>query len=389
MIPRRLEAVVRASLRRFPVVALVGARQVGKTTLARRIAAARGMRAAILDLERPSDLAKLADPELYLGQLAGRLVILDEVQQSPDLFRTLRALVDERRRPGRFLVLGSASPRLLRQSAESLAGRIVYHELGPLALHEVGAAQHARLWLRGGFPQSYLARSAAASAEWRDAFIATHLERDLPQLGIRVPMGNLRRFWTMLAHAHGQLWNASKIAASLGVSGPTVRHYLDILVATYMVRELPAYHANLAKRLVKASKLYVRDAGIVHALLGLRTMDAVLGHPACGASWEGWVIEQILALAPAPARASFYRTAAGAEIDLVLEQPGRPMLGFEIKRSAAPRPSKGLLAAMRDLRLEKAYVVSPVRERFAIARQIQVVPPDQLPGLLGRASATS
>jgi predicted AAA+ superfamily ATPase len=368
-------------LRRFPAVALVGARQVGKTTLARRMLRRIPGRAVLLDLERPSDLAKIAEPELYLEPLARKLVVLDEVQRAPGLFPVLRALVDAHRRPGRFLLLGSASPDLLRQSAESLAGRVVYHELGPFALHEVGSAGAARLWLRGGFPASYLAPSESASLAWREAFIATHLERDLPQLGFRVPPANLRRFWLMLAHGHGQLWNASKVGASLGLTAPTMRHYLDILAATFMVRELPPFHANLKKRLVKTAKVYIRDSGILHGLLGLKTRDEVLAHPVCGASWEGWAIEQILARAPAGARASFYRTAAGAEIDLVLEQPSRNMLGFEIKRSVEPRPSRGLLSAMEDLGLGKAYVVCPVRERFALSPHIEAVPVAELPHL--------
>ena len=376
---------MRASLRRFPVVGLFGARQVGKTTLARRLLRAMPGRTVLLDLERPSDLAKLAEPELYLEPLAGRLVVLDEVQRSPGLFPVLRALVDARRRPGRFLLLGSASPDLLRQSAESLAGRIAYHELGPFALHEVGSAQAARLWLRGGFPGSFLARSGIASLAWREAFIATHLERDLPQLGIRVPAANLRRFWLMLAHSHAQLWNASRIGASLGLTVPTMRHYLDILSATFMVRELAPFHANLGKRLVKSPKVYVRDSGILHALLGLGTRDDLLAHPASGASWEGWVIEQILALAPAGSRASFFRTAAGAEIDLLLERPGGSTLAFEIKRSAAPRASRGLLTAMQDLGLRKAHVVCPVRERFALAAGVEALPAEELPRVLGKS----
>jgi hypothetical protein len=385
MIPRSLESAVRASLRRFPVVGLVGARQTGKTTLARKLLRAMPGGAVLVDLERPSDLAKLAEPELYLEPLAGRLVVLDEAQRLPGLFPVLRALVDARRRPGRFLLLGSASPDLLRQSAESLAGRIAYHELGPFALHEVGSAHAARLWLRGGFPGSFLARSGIASLAWREAFIATHLERDLPQLGIRVPAANLRRFWLMLAHGHAQLWNASRIGASLGLTVPTMRHYLDILSATFMVRELAPFHANLRKRLVKSPKVYVRDSGLLHALLGLGTRDDVLAHPASGASWEGWVIEQILALAPAGSRASFFRTAAGAEIDLLLERPGGSTLAFEIKRSAAPRASRGLLTAMQDLGLKKAHVVCPVRERFTLAAGVDALPVEELPRVLGAA----
>jgi len=383
MLSRTLEPRVRAALRRFPVVALVGARQVGKTTLARRLALRRAAaRTVMLDLERPSELARLADPEAYLGPLSGKLVVLDEAQRLPELFPVLRALVDERRRPGRFLLLGSATPDLRRQSAESLAGRIVYLELPPLTLAEVGAGNADRLWSRGGFPASFLARTDAASFEWREAYVETHLERDLPQLGIRVPAANLRRFWTMLAHSHAQLWNASRIGASLGLTAPTVRHYLDTLASTFMLRELPAYHRNLRKRLVKTPKVYLRDSGLLHALLGLSTLDEVLAHPVCGASWEGWVIEQILAHAPLGARASFYRTATGAEIDLLLERPGRPLLAFEIKRTSAPAVAKGMRAAMEDLGLKKAYLVCPVKERYPLASGIEALPVGTLPQVL-------
>jgi hypothetical protein len=380
MLPRALEARVDAALRSFPVVALLGARQVGKTTLARRLVSRRAAtRVVMLDLERPSDLGRLADAEAYLEPRWTRLVVLDEVHRLPGLFPLLRALVDEHRRPGRFLLLGSATPDLRRQGSESLAGRIAYLELPPLTLAEVSGPNRDRLWLRGGLPSSYLARTDAASFTWRAAYVDTHLERDLPQLGVRVPAANLRRFWTMLAHSHGQLWNASRIGASLGVTAPTVRHYLDILGSTFMVRELPAYHRNLRKRLVKTPKAYLRDSGLLHALLGLATEDEVLAHPVCGASWEGWVLEQILAHARPGDRASFYRTAAGAEIDLVLERPGRPMVGFEIKRSTAPGVSKGLLSAMSDLRLKKAFVVYPGRERFPLARGIEALPAGELP----------
>jgi predicted AAA+ superfamily ATPase len=380
MLPRALEARVDAALRSFPVVALLGARQVGKTTLARRLVSRRAAtRVVMLDLERPSDLGRLADAEAYLAPRWTKLVVLDEVHRLPGLFPLLRALVDEHRRPGRFLLLGSATPDLRRQGSESLAGRIAYLELPPLTLAEVSGANQDRLWLRGGFPPSYLARTDAASFTWRAAYVDTHLERDLPQLGVRVPAANLRRFWTMLAHSHGQLWNASRIGASLGITAPTVRHYLDILGSTFMVRELPAYHRNLRKRLVKTPKVYLRDSGLLHALLGLATEDEVLAHPVCGASWEGWVLEQILAHARPGDRASFYRTAAGAEIDLVLERPGRPMVGFEIKRSTAPGVSKGLLSAMSDLRLKKAFVVYPGRERFPLARGIEALPAGELP----------
>lgn len=385
MIQRHLEAAVVDSLSRFPIVGLLGARQVGKTTLAKRIAGQTAGGTVHLDLEKPSDLARLSEPELYLRQHASKLVVLDEVQRQPDLFPVLRALVDEDRRPGRFLVLGSASPDLLRTSSESLAGRIVYHELPPLTADEAGLHGEAalKLWTRGGFPLSFLAQSDAASLEWREAFIATYLERDIPRLGIRVSATTLRRFWQMLAHAHGQLWNASKIAASLGVSPPSVRHYLDILQDSFLLRELQPYHANLRKRYVKSQKVYVRDSGLLHGLLGLGSLEDLLGHPVAGPSWEGWVIEQIIAAAPKSWKPWFYRTGAGAEIDLILEQPGkRRLLAFEIKFSASPKPSKGFWSALEDLGDAQGFVVCRTDERYPIAKGVEAIPLDEVHRIL-------
>ena len=380
MIERRLQSTVLDSLAKFPVVGLIGARQVGKTTLAHSIAA-RFPGTIYLDLERPTDAAKLTEAELYLQQHARALVILDEVQRQPGLFPVIRALVDAERRPGRFLVLGSASPDLLRQSSESLAGRIIYHELPLLSLGEVEptAENIRRLWGRGGFPASFLAATDRDSLQWREAFTQTYLERDIPALGIRVPAASLRRFWQMLAHAHGQLWNASKIAASLGVSAPSVRHYLDILQDTFMVRQLQPFHSNLKKRLVKSPKIYLRDSGILHALLRLERMDDVLGHPAAGASWEGWVIEQILAAVPASWRPWFYRTSAGAEIDLVLERPGqRPFIALEIKYAADAAPSRGFWSALSDLKGAQGLVVCPAEERYPLGKDVYALPVREL-----------
>jgi hypothetical protein len=377
MIRRHLIPALNQSLARFPVVALVGARQVGKTTLARALAREWGKPAIYLDLERPSDLARLLAPELYLEQHADKLVILDEIQRMPELFPLLRALVDSRRRNGRFLILGSASPDLIRNASESLAGRIVYHELSPFTLTETGAAEKTwrKLWFRGGFPGSFLAKSEADAVAWREAFIQTHLERDIPQLGIRVPAAMLRRFWQMLAHVHGQLWNGTAIASGLGVSVPTVRHYLDILEDTFMLRQLQPYHANTRKRLVKTPKVYLRDSGLLHTLLHLAAPDDLFGHPALGASWEGWVIEQILAQLPAGSQAFFYRTSAGAEVDLVIQRPGRkPLLAIEIKYAADPAPARGFWNAMEDLGGAKAYVVCPARERYPLAKNVWVCP---------------
>ena len=332
-----------------------------------------------LDLERPSDLAKLADPELFLSRHANRLVVLDEIQRRPELFSTLRSLIDDNRHPGRFLLLGSASPQLLQQASESLAGRISLHELSPFDVSEVQPtfAELPSFWLRGGYPLSWLDKTDEASAAWRESFIATHLERDIPAFGIRVPGTTLRRFWQMLAHLHGQMWNASRLASGFGVSAPTVQHYLDILEATYMVRRLPPLHANLSKRLVKSPKIYLRDSGLLHALLGLRSLEDLAGHPVVGASWEGWVLEQIAQLLPSPWKLSFYRTAAGAEVDIVAER-GNKKVGFEIKFSSAPTLTKGFWSAVDDLALERVYVIAPVETGYPLSQNVEVVPAIEL-----------
>jgi uncharacterized protein len=380
MIKRDLAPALQASLRQFPVVALVGPRQVGKTTLARTLVR-KTEQAVYLDMERPSDAARLADAELYLEPLANRLVILDEVQRRPDLFPLLRSLVDAKRKNGRFLLLGSASPDLSRQAAESLAGRIVYHELSPFTMNEVAAAtpdKLTQLWHRGGFPGSFLASSNARALAWREAFIDTHLQRDLPALGVRIPATALRRFWEMLAHYHGQLWNASKIAGSLGVSAPTAKHYLDTLEDTFMLRQLPPFAANLKKRLVKSPKIYLRDSGLLHALLRIGSHDDLLSHPVAGASWEGWVIEQALAACGTDTGASFFRTAAGAEIDLVLERPRGTRIALEIKRTLAPRPSKGFWSGIADIKPDAAFVVYPGKARYPLGPGVEALPISQL-----------
>ena len=374
MLNRRLYPNIEHALGQFPAVALLGPRQAGKTTLARTIAATRAG-SLYLDLERPSDLAKLADPELFLSRHADHLVVLDEIQRCPELFSILRALIDDNRHPRRFLLLGSASPQLLKQASESLAGRISFHELSPFDVSEVqpSQAELPKFWLRGGYPLSWLAKTEEASVAWRESFIVTHLERDIPAFGIRVPGSTLRRFWQMLAHLHGQMWNASRLASGFGVSAPTVQHYLEILEATCMVRRLPPLHANLSKRLVKSPKIYLRDSGLLHALLGLRSLDDLAGHPVVGASWEGWVLEQIAQLLPSPWQLSFYRTAAGAEIDIVAER-GNKRIGFEIKFSSAPVLSKGFWSAMSDLELERAYVIAPVETGYPLGQTVDVVP---------------
>lgn len=387
MIERKnLLKTVFESLETFPVVALVGPRQVGKTSMAREIAAQVGQGTVMLDLERPSELAKLAEPELFLEPLQDKLVILDEIQLAPGLFGVLRSLVDAQRRPGRFLILGSAAPELIQKSSETLAGRIEFIELAPFNLQEVTAPDGGdnfqiaqTLWSRGGFPDSFLGKSDAASMRWREAFIRSYLERDIPQLGIRIASAILRRFWLMLAHNHGQLWNASTLAASMGLSAPTVRHYLDILEGTFMVRVLQPFHANLGKRLVKSPKVYLRDSGVLHALLNLPNRDALLGHPVLGTSWEGWVIEQILAAAPRGSRASFFRTASGNEIDLLLELPGGELRAIEVKHSATPKLGRGFDEALDALKIGSGFVVAPVKEPYPLSRRARVLPLGHIP----------
>lgn len=374
-VSRRLQAEVERALTRFPVVALLGPRQVGKTTLAADVAERSKLDVLRLDLELPSHVARLADPELYLGRYSGALVVLDEIQRVPELFPVLRALVDADRRPGRFLLLGSASPNLLRQSAETLAGRIRYLELAPFTLDEVGRTQEnmLRLWLRGGFPGSYLADSDEESLEWRAEFIRTYLERDVPALGIGLGPEPLRRFWRMLAHRHGQLWNASEMGRNLGVSPPTAASYLDILVGTLLARRLEPYQTNLGKRLVKSPKVYLRDPGLLHALLGVADLDDLQGHPIVGASWEGFLIEQLLTIRQ-PRDAAFYRTAAGAELDLVVSGERRRKVGYEMKYSSAPAVAKGFWQSLEDLEIDTASVLYPGDERWPLRPGVEVVP---------------
>lgn len=370
MLPRIAMKRLESTLERFPAVALLGPRQVGKTTLALAHAETRGEQVVYLDLERPSDLAKLADPEQYLALHRDRLVILDEIQRVPGLFQLLRSMIDEGRRRGRragqYLLLGSASIDLLKQSAESLAGRIAYLELTPLLANEVSADEVDVLWLRGGFPDSFRAPDDEASLEWRQAFIQTYLERDIPSLGPRIPAETLRRFWTMLAHEQGGLLNASRLAGGLGVSGQTVARYLDLLVDLLLVRRLQPWTTNEGKRLVRSPKVYVRDAGLVHALLGLGTLDDLLGHPVVGGSYEGFVIENLLANAPTGTRACFYRTAAGAEIDLILELGAKERWAVEVKRSLAPSPSPGFFNGCEVVGATRRLVIYPGTERFPI-----------------------
>ena len=375
MISRSLGAVVAARLRQFPAVALIGPRQVGKTTLARSLAGAAD--SVYLDLEDPADLAKLDDAAGYLRGFQRRLIVIDEVQRAPGLFQLLRVLADERIRAGeaagQFLLLGSAAPDLLRQSGESLAGRIAYLELSPLDVRETGGDLASRLWVRGGFPPSFLAESDWQSAEWREQFIRTYLERDVPQLGPPVPAETLRRLWTMLAHGQGSLLNMASLARSLAIDGKTVARYVDLLADLFLVRRLPPFHASVRKRLVKSPKVYVRDSGLVHALLRLDDEGSVLGHPVAGASWEGFVLETLIRAAPDRARASFYGTATGVEIDLLLELPDNRLWAIEIKRGSAPRVGKGLRIAMDDLQPDRTFIVYSGDERYAQAGGIEVI----------------
>ena len=374
--------ILLARLDQFPAVALLGPRQVGKTTLAEEIGESRS--SIYLDLERDDDRERLSDPVAYLESHADKLVILDEVQRMPELFQALRGLIDKGRRKGqragRFLLLGSASIDLLKQSGESLAGRIAYLELAPLNVMEIGPDKLEDLWVRGGFPDSFLATDDAASSVWRENFIRTYLERDIPQLGPRIPAETLRRFWTMLAHNQSQLLNAASLSRSLGVEGKSVARYLDLLVDLLLVRRLPPYHANVGKRLVKSPKTYVRDSGITHALLRLDDREAVLGHPIAGSSWEGFVIENLLSVAPERTEAYFYRTTAGAEIDLLLDLGGNEGIwAVEIKRGLAAKTSRGFTVARQDLEPARSFIVYGGTERYAKSEGVEAI---SLPDLM-------
>jgi predicted AAA+ superfamily ATPase len=365
---RRLDQLIR----RHRVVGIVGARQVGKTTLAQTYAARRNEPTVHFDLENPEHQSRLTEPMLVLKQLRG-LVVIDEVQRMPGLFEILRVLVDRPRCPARFLVLGSASPELLQQSSESLAGRIAYHELGGFALDEVGAEHSRRLWLRGGLPRAYLARSHTESAEWRREFVRTFLERDLPQLGIGIRASTLRRFWTMIAHYHGQTWNASEFARAFGVADTTVRNYLDRLTSALVVRQLLPWYENISKRQVKSPKVYVADSGLLHTLLNLSTRADLESHPKVGASWEGFALSEITRrLGARPEECHYWATHGGAELDLLVVR-GRVRLGFEIKHTASPQLSRSMRTVFEDLRLRRLDVVHAGDETFPLADQVRAV----------------
>ncbi len=375
MISRRIATEVSQALEHMPAVALIGPRQAGKTTLA--LAIAEGRSATYLDLESVADRARLDEPVLYFEDHASELVILDEIHRAPGLFEALRGVIDQGRREGkgtgRFLLLGSAGIELLAQSGETLAGRVAFVELSPFDIVEVGDEELDRLWVRGGFPNSFLADDDATSLEWRGDFIRTYLERDIPQLGPRIPAETLRRLWTMLAHRQGGLTNAAQLARSMGVDSKTIAHYLDLMVDLLLVRRLPPRLTNVGKRLVRSPKVYVRDSGLLHALLGLVDKDALLGHPIAGASWEGMAIENLIGLAGRRAEPSFYRTAGGAEVDLVLTWRDGSEWTVEIKRTLAPKVERGLRSAIEDIAPQRSFIVYPGDERFRLAPGVEAI----------------
>jgi predicted AAA+ superfamily ATPase len=382
IIDRHLTDTITRRLQNNPAVAILGPRQCGKTTLAGQIVK-KISRSVYLDLENPGDLAKLDDPLAFFSLHNEDLVCLDEIQRAPELFSILRTIIDKHTRNGQFLILGSAGPDLIRQSSESLAGRIAYLDLTPFLISEIEASQTGdirRLWLRGGFPRSYLAKDLDISFEWRQDFIRTFLERDIGMLGFRMPPTRLGRFWKMCAHIHGSLLNASKLSDSLGVSSHAIRSYIDLLEHTFMVRVLLPDALNLKKRLIKSPKIYIRDSGILHTLLDIRTHDHLLSHPILGASFEGFAMENILAFAN-DYEPSFYRTSAGAEIDLILRK-GRRTLAFELKSSTVPRISKGFWNSLEDISPDKAYVVAPVEESYPIKGGVMVSPLQEIIAML-------
>ncbi len=384
IIPRQMRTSIQRRLASMPAVAILGPRQCGKTTLAQNVI--KDIENTVyIDLERSSDLNKLRDPEAFFELNKDRLICLDEIQRLPELFPEMRSHIDRDGRPNRFLILGSASPELLRQTSESLAGRISFVELTPFSLSEINPRAETPImrthWLRGGFPRSFLADGEGESYEWRLDFIRTFLERDIPQFGINIPARRLERFWRMCAHGHGQLLNRSKLGESIGVSHHTIDTYLSLLEQTYLLRVLEPYHANLKKRLVKSPKVYIRDSGLLHALLNIKSHNDLLGHPVYGASWEGFVIENTLSVFP-DWKPTFYRSASGAEVDLLLEK-GLRRIAIEIKASTSPQIKAGFRHAIEDLQVDKAVVVAPVEAPYPYRNDIQVVPLQMLADHLG------
>jgi len=378
-IERTITTKIKDKLGNIPGVVILGPRQCGKSTLAKAMISEIGG-AVYLDLERPSDVSKLRDPEAFFSLNSDKLICLDEIQRAPELFPVLRSVMDENKQNGQFIILGSASPALIQQSSETLAGRISYFELTPFLLKEVSDDHHLktlrRLWLRGGFPRSYLASNEKESFEWRLDFIRTFLERDIPQLGFRTPAKTLERFWRICSHLHGQLLNSSKLGESMGVSHHTVRSYVDMLEQSFVLRVLQPYESNLKKRLIKSPKIYIRDSGILHALLGIENHNDLLGHPVYGASWEGLVIENILPLLP-NWKASFYRTSSGSEIDLILEK-GNKRVAIECKGATSPNLSRGFWNAVSEVKFQEVWVIAPIKEAYPIENGVMVAPPHRL-----------
>jgi uncharacterized protein len=388
MLRRRITERLQTMIAQVPAVALLGARQVGKTTLAKTIA--KDINSIYLDLEAPEDLIKLSDPSSFLSAHADKLVILDEIQRSPELFPVLRGLIDKNReqghRAGQFLLLGSASMDLMRQSSESLAGRISYLEMGGLNVAEIDGKQADRqtLWLRGGFPDSYLATGDDVAMDWLENLIRTYLERDIPQMGFRVPAARLRRLWTMLAHLQGETINYSKLASNLEVDAKTVNHYIDILADLLLVRRLEPWHANVKKRLVKSPRYYVRDSGILHRLLGINSYDALLSNPVLGKSWEGFAVENILSILPSRTEIYFYRTAAGAEVDLVIKMPSSEIWAIEIKHGVAPKIGKHYNQTCDDVGATHKFILYGGEDEFPVGNDVKII---SLPGLMERIHA--
>lgn len=362
---------VQTRLNTNPAVALLGARQVGKSTIAEMVIEDLP-KAIYLDLERPADLNKLQDPEAFFQQFGDRLICLDEIQRAPEIFTVLRGVIDRNKTNGQFLILGSASRDLIRQSSESLAGRLSFIEITPFHLSEVPFIETNMFWLRGGYPRSLLAGEEETSVQWREDYIRTFLERDIPQLGFRIPASTLSRFWRMIAHCHGQVLNSSKLADSMGVSSHTIRKYIDLLSQTFVLRVLPPFTANIKKRLIKSPKIYIRDSGLLHSLLGIETMEELFGHPVYGASYEGLVIENIISQLPRW-QASFFRTSNGAEIDLILTK-GQTNIVVEIKSSSAPKVSKGFWSCIDSIQPDSVWVIAPVDEQYPLAKNVMVIP---------------
>ncbi len=381
MIKREAQDEITRLLEEFPAVGVLGTRQVGKTTLAEEIAASIKPDPVYLDLESPADQAKLSEAEDYFELHKGKLIILDEIQRVPELFQILRGVIDRRRRQGlkvgQFLILGSASLDLLKQSSETLAGRIAYKELPGLTASEItkqGPGDLDSLWLRGGFPDSFLAKNDDASLRWRLNFISTYLERDVSQFGPRIPAVTLRRLWTMLAHSQGGQLNTAKLGSNLDVSAMTAKRYIELLEDLLLIRTLRPWAGNIGKRLVKAPKIYIRDSGLTHALLNLTTLDDVLGHPVVGSSWEGFIIENLISCLPVGITPWFYRTSTGAEIDLIIEQNSKKKYAIEIKRSLTPSLSKGFHLGCEDIEASNRYIVYPGKERFPVTKEVTAIP---------------